>query len=297
MNPLRFIRNCFTDPRAAWCSAKLLGRSFYGCAYWAIRPESSLRYRLASGGVLLLERRHSFTFCFWPGVDKYEPDVRAALLHFLKPGSTFLDCGANIGYFSVMAGAVVGPNGSVIAIEANPNTYKLLQRNLIVNGIGTAINCALTSLPGEIELFMPRSGGDVYSSLRKGGLVTGNDVETFRVVGRTLDEVVLSLKLSRVDVMKIDIEGAELDVLRSASHLMRELRPVILCEYGTNTWPAFGASAKELLELLDECGYRASLFDETTKTVRPTDEKVWTSPYVNLVLLPVEYAAKAGSHL
>lgn len=296
MNPLRFFRKCLNDRPAAWRSAKLVGRSLYGRAYWALRPESPLRYRLASGGVLLLERGHSFTYCFWPAVDGYEPDVRAALRHFLKPGDTFLDCGANVGYFSVLAGALVGPGGRVVAVEANPVTYDLLRRNLALNGFGTAVHCALTTSEGETELFTPREGGDVYSSLRKGGLVCGDDVETFRVAGRTLDEVVASLGLDRVDVLKIDIEGAELDVLRAAPRLMRESRPVIICEYGTNTWPAFGACAASLLAMLGERGYRAGLFDAVSRTVRPADGRVWDSHYANLILLPVERAARAGLH-
>src|SRR6266446_1618018 len=145
MNPIRFLKKCLFDRSAAWLSAKLVFRSFYGQAYWALRPASPLRYRVPSGGVLLLERGHSFTCCFWPAVDNYEPDVRAALLRFLKPDDTFLDCGANIGYFSVLAGGVVGSGGRVVAIEANPVTYRLLERNLKVNGWGVAVHCALTA--------------------------------------------------------------------------------------------------------------------------------------------------------
>lgn len=287
MNPLRFLRNCLTDPPAAWQSAKLVGRAAYGRVHWVLHPRLPLRYQLASGGVLLLEPGHSFTHCFWPGVDKYEPDVRAALLHFLKLGDTFLDCGANIGYFSVLAGGVVGTGGRVVAVEANPVTFALLERNLEVNGCGIAVHCALTPVPGEVQLFVPRQGGDVYSSLRKGGLVNGDDIESIMVNGRTLDDVVLSLGIDRVDVLKIDIEGGELDVLRSASRLLREMRPVVVCEYGTNTWPAFGATAKGLLELLGQCGYIAGVFDSQRGVVVPVDHQVWKSPYVNLVLQPV----------
>jgi len=235
---------------------------------------------------LLLEPGHSFTHCFWPGVDKYEPDVYAAIVHFLKPGDTFIDCGANVGYFSVLAGGLVGSRGQVISIEANPITHRLLERNLKINGFGTAIHCALTSHPGETELFVPRSGGDVYSSIRKGGLVQGNDVESFRVPGQTLDEVLRLVGVKRLDVVKIDIEGAELDVLLSARRIMREFRPLILCEYSTVTWGAFGADKDQLLALLDEQNYRAGTFVLSEKSVRAVDDTVWDSPYVNIVLQP-----------
>jgi FkbM family methyltransferase len=287
MNFIRFLKKCVMDRPAAWSSARLVMRSIYGQLHWALRPNVPICYRIPSGGVVLLERSHSFTHAFWPGVDQYEPDVRAALLHFLKPGDTVLDCGANIGYFSVLAGHLVGPRGQVVAIEANPVTQPLLDRNLRLNGFGKIVCCALASSAGELELFVPRAG-DVYSSLRTGGLVTGPNIKRFRVHGCTLDDVVSSLGLQRVDLIKIDIEGAELDALRSAQRVMCELRPMILCEYGINTWPAFGACKDDLILMLKKRNYRVGIFDPATKRVNPASESVWTSGYANLVLVPSE---------
>jgi Methyltransferase FkbM domain len=119
-------------------------------------------------------------------------------------------------------------------------------------------------------------------------LVADTDVERFRVSGRTLDEVVSSFGLQRLDLIKIDIEGAELDVLGSASRVMCELRPLIICVYGTNTWPVFGASKDNLLVLLEKQNYGAGIFNPTTKSVNPLDDKFWQSAYANLVLFPLE---------
>jgi FkbM family methyltransferase len=287
MNPLRFLGKCLTNPPAAWASAKLVARSVYSQVYWKMHPGAPLRCRLAGGGVLLLEPGHSFTQGFWPAVDNYEPDVREALRHFLKPGATFVDCGSNIGYFSVLAGHRVGPDGRVIAIEANPVTHRLMEQNLKINGFGIAVHCALTAKPGEVELFVPRQLGDAYSSLRQGGLVQGQDIDVIKVPGRTLDEVVSSLGLDRIDLLKIDIEGAELDVLRSARRVLRELRPVVICEYGMNTWPVFGATAESLLALLQECHYSVGIFDAKKGIVQPVNEEVWKSDYANLILQPM----------
>ncbi|MES2568827.1 MAG: FkbM family methyltransferase, partial [Verrucomicrobiota bacterium] len=198
----------------------------------------------------------------------------------------FLDCGANIGYFSVMAGKLVGKEGRVISVEANPVTYRLLQRNLVLNLTGEAVHCALTPTPGTLELFVPKKGGDVYSSTRKGGLVQGEEIEVIEVMGRTLDDVVSSLDLDRVDLIKIDIEGGELDVLQSAFRVLQEKRPVVICEYGTNTWPAFGASPQKLLRFLEECNYSVGTFDINLHTVRPATDEVWQLPYANLILQP-----------
>lgn len=282
-----------TDPAAALRSAKLVARSFYSQWHWLRHPDAPLAYRLPTGGILWLDPEHSFTHCFWPGVDQYEPDVRGFLQSLLKPGYTFIDCGANIGYFSVLAGGLVGSEGKVVSIEANPVTYKLLERNLQANHFGTPVHCALTSQKQEVELFMP-SEGDVYSSLRKGGLVNGDSVRSFKVQGRTLDELVQQLTLSKVDVVKIDIEGAELDVLRSAPNLLTALRPIIIMEYGTNTWPSFGANPEDLKELVHKHHYVLRLFNLQKQKLVPATEEVWQSDYTNLVLVPEERVEELG---
>lgn len=294
MNILRFIKKVFTDPPAAWTSAKLVARSFYGQCYWSLNPNKPLPHHLPSGGVLFLEPKHSFTHCFYPGVDQYEPDVRAALQYFLKSGNIFIDCGANVGYFSILASSIVGETGEIVSIEANPVTFALLEANLKANNIGIPIHCALTSESGEVELFMPTDGGDVYSSLRKGGLVSGESIQSFKVLGRTLDNVVEELSLPKVDVVKIDIEGAELDVLKSANNLLSKFRPIVITEYGTNTWPKFGATPEDLRDLAKTHSYSLFLFDESKNVPVPVNESTWLSGYTNIVLIPEERLAEVS---
>jgi FkbM family methyltransferase len=289
MNLWRFLNKCINDRPAAVRSAKLIARSLYGSLYWFYCPGSPLAYNVPAGGTLLLQPGHSFTGCFWPGgVDYYEPDVRALLLHLLKPGRTFIDCGANIGYFSVQAGGLVGRDGNVIAIEANPVTYELLERNLKKNGFGIPIHCALSSRRGEVELFVP-SDGDVYSSLRADGLVKNSvSYQSISVQSRTLDEVVESLGLKRVDVIKIDVEGAELEVLSSAANVLNRYRPVVIVEYSTNTWEAFGATAEGMRSLCRKHNYVIRQFNMKKRLFDRIEEDVWKSPYLNLVLVPEE---------
>jgi FkbM family methyltransferase len=285
LNLWRFLKKCATDQPAALRSAKIVARTYYGRWYWRRHAEAPLAYRLPTGGVLLLEPNHSFTNCFWPDVDHYEPDVRGILGYLLKPGDTFIDCGANVGYFSVQAGALVGEKGTVVSIEANPETFLLLKRNLEANGVGVPLNCALTSQSGEVELFMPNDW-DVYSSLRRGGLVQGDAIRSFKVKGRGLDDVVRELGLSSIKLVKVDVEGAELDVLGSATHLLRNLRPYFIVEYGMNTWPSFGVTSADLKKLAAEYDYSLRLFDPFEQRLIEVAEEVWQSAYVNIVLAP-----------
>ena len=287
MNLLRFLKKCVTDTPAAAQSMRMVARNCYGQLYWSLKPGAPLAYHLPSGGTLLLDHKHAFTGMFWPDVEHYEPDVRSFLQYALRPGDTFIDCGANVGYFSIQAGALVGKSGVVVAIEANPRTFKLLERNLLANHFGTPVHCALTSQTGEVELFMPRDW-DVYSSLRADGLVEGHADHSFKVSARTLDEVVCELALKKVDLVKIDIEGGELDVLRSAPSLLSTLRPLIITEYGVKTWASFGVTHRDLKELARKFDYSLRLFDpQTLKLINVCDD-TWQRPFVNVVMMPDE---------
>jgi FkbM family methyltransferase len=292
MNLLRFLKKCVTDPTAAVRTARVVARDYYGQLYWSVKPGAPLAYQLPTGGTLLLDHKHAFTGCFWPDVDHYEPDVRSFLQHALKPGDTFIDCGANVGYFSVMAGALVGSSGKVVSIEANPRTFKLLERNLEANRFGIPVQCALTSRTGEVELFMPQDW-DVYSSLRVEGLAAGNPDHSFMVKAQTLDQVVSTLALSKVDVVKIDIEGGELDVLRSAPKLLTDFRPLIITEYSVNTWTGFDVTHKDLKELARKFKYTLRLFDPHAQKLISISEDVWQHPYVNVVMMPEERSESA----
>lgn len=288
MNLLRFIRKCLTNPPAAWRSAKLVMRHIYGRCYWFVYPERPLLHRLSQGGSILLAPNHSFTYCFWPAVDHYEPDVCRLLKSLLKPGDTFIDCGANIGYFSIQAINLVGKDGMVVAVEAHPQAYELLKQNLELNQSGTAVHCALTSQPGDWELFAPEAG-DVYSSLQKTDLMQGQAINQFKVSGRTLDDVIHSLNLSKVDVVKIDVEGGELDILISAPDLLSSFRPIFIVEYSVNTWPRFGATSDSLCSLLDKFNYTLKVYSLGKNNLIDIPENIWDNAYVNLVLIPQEH--------
>jgi len=289
MNPVRFLKKCLIDPPAARSSARLVAREWYGKFHWWIWPDTPLMYRFPGGGKLKLYPGHSFTECIWPGVDRYEPDVQGALAYLLKPGDTFVDCGANVGYFSVMASDLVGPLGTVVSIEANPTTHELLAANLAMNGRGAPVHCALAAAAGEVDIFVSDMG-DVYTSLRTGGLVRGDSVRSHKVRARTLDEVVAERGLTQVDLVKVDIEGGELDVLKSASQVMQQMRPTWIVEYGTNTWPVFGATPAQLLDLLTERRYVLRQFDARTRRLVEAPAAIWESHYTNLILVPAEKA-------
>jgi FkbM family methyltransferase len=284
MNVVRFVKKCVFAPNEALLSVRLVARSFYGRLYWRLKPDAPLEYYLPERTKILLEPRHSFTQCFWPGVIAYEPDVQQLLRIYLKPGMVFVDCGANVGLFSLMAGGLVGPTGKVVSIEANPDTVKLLNRNLAANGLPEGKNCAVSATNGTAE-FLIASAGDVYGTLKSNEYVPAES-KTISVTTRTLDDIVQDAGLAKVDFIKIDVEGGEIDCLRGADKTLRNHKPMVVLEYGTSTWPGFNHTPEELIAIADNYGYELKMLDVTMKTLVPVSVAVWSSGYANVVMLP-----------
>lgn len=251
------------------------------------RPGEPIRIVTPTGSDLLLDPAGSFLEVYLQGLAGYEPDVQAALKIFLRPGSAFVDCGANAGFYSVMAQDIMGGKGTVIAIEANPQLIPLLNRNLSANGIAGAVNAAVTSRPGPLKLVSPRAH-DALASIRPNALYDEFEVETFQVAGRTLDDILGNLLADRLDLMKIDIEGGELDAIKSGREIIGRFRPCIIAEYSRITWPEFGATHGELLKLCEEWRYAVRTYDVDSRKFAEVTPSFWESGYSNLFLLPEE---------
>ncbi|MGF1598268.1 MAG: FkbM family methyltransferase [Acidimicrobiales bacterium] len=162
----------------------------------------------------------------------WEMDVTEVFLSILRPSDVVLDVGANMGYFGIVAGTIVNASagGSIHLIEANPELIPLLFKSVIVSGMlstASVTNLAVTDHRGEVELYLTRDlmgsasldtmgdraadaldekvGGDgsrqLTSALEIEGSVT--------VPAATIDDFVESRGIERVDVLKLDIEGAE----------------------------------------------------------------------------------------
>lgn len=192
----------------------------------------------------------------------YEPAVSATVRALLRPGATFVDVGANIGWFSLLAASVVGPEGRVIAIEPNPRNVSLLELAAADNGYHNiqAFTVALAEGPGAVALETDGSNGRVIP-------ITGppdRPVGASYVVGaEALDDVLARAGAQHVDMMKMDVEGAEPMVLRGARRTLAESRPVLVTEFhpvalDSSPW----GSARGYLAQLREHGYRLSIIGE-----------------------------------
>lgn len=148
---------------------------------------------------------------------------------YLRPGDKAMDVGANVGIFSVVMGATVGSKGQVFAFEPVAANVLRLEKNLRKNALSNVqiFPVALGAAEGHMNLRMATD--PAYSSLREvqGGFGGGADV---LIKVRTLDGIWKELGSPDIALVKIDVEGAEIDVLRGASSFLATCRPTLLVE-------------------------------------------------------------------
>jgi FkbM family methyltransferase len=200
-------------------------------------------------GVLHTERGfRAFERCY----DLYKLLIEAAWLKHVKPyvppGSTVIDVGAHVGFFTQRFASWVGPEGRVLALEPEPTNYKRLCDRIARNGLADRVRAhriAATEVRGEFRLMVNESHpGDHQLSGR--GLP---------VVGMTLDEVAAEPGLPPLSLIKLDIQGAEARALLGARDLLRRQRPALVVEMDDVRLRRQGASAAELTDQLRALGY------------------------------------------
>ena len=179
----------------------------------------------------------------------WEPFETALMMRLLHRGDVFVDVGANIGYFSVLAASVVGDTGRVIAFEPDPENFQLLQANIELNAQQhciTAVEAALSEADGAGLLYLSEDNlGDhqVYAA-----------DETRASVPVTLYQGsdYLGSLIQRIDVLKIDTQGSEYRVIAGLLPLLSQLQrcPRIIIELTPHSLREAGASGRQLIEAL-----------------------------------------------
>lgn len=214
----------------------------------------------------------------------HEPMVAEALRRTLPEGGVFIDVGANTGFTSMLAARIVGSGGTVVALDPQAECAEAVSAHAALNGFAhvQVIQAAAAQATGEAEIIVVKDS--LWTRLASVG---EHELEQRRDVVRTvrLDDLVSSGEAPAPDVVKIDVEGAELDVIAGMSDLLRTRRPVVVCEmHGKNA--AFVATMREH-------GYEVTNLDG----VEPLEE---AGPNVHALGTPSNYQiadARAGRPL
>jgi FkbM family methyltransferase len=183
--------------------------------------------------------------------ENYEPEL-IYLEKLLSPGSVFIDVGANMGIYTLVASRLVGEAGRVIAFEPSAQSLPLLLENIELNSLKNvcAFPVALADRVGKARLY--HQGVPECNSLARDPSWGG---EAEEVTMETLDNIVKGASVTRVDVIKIDVEGAEELVLRGAANVLASMRPAVIFEVNPNCSALFGLSAQGSSNLLANLGY------------------------------------------
>lgn len=203
---------------------------------------------------------------------------------YLDHGDLFIDIGANIGLFSVIAARAVGPAGRVLAFEPADRPFQRLKENIQLNGFRN-VECyplAVSDSTDTSTLKVPADGYDAWSSLASPGLRQG--VSERLVSCTTIDNVVSSVGTNhKPNLVKIDVEGWEIHVLKGGSRLLSlPNAPVLLVEFTEQNAVAAGTTCKRLYRIIEDYGYQLYTYDAKRNTLScaPPQE---TYPYINLI--------------
>ena len=260
---------------------KLTGKSnFRGKArlvnYWmSKRDENAKRLRkLPGGGEVICDLEVPYEAMVW--LEQEEQQDLEILRDLLKPGQSFVDCGANIGIWTLVAASAVGEEGKVYAFEPNPYTFEKLDKNI-----------SLGTWESRVKLFDAAVGSRNINlpfqcdrSHNVSSISTPSEASiTVPVV--TLDSI---LKDTRIDGIKIDVEGFELEVLQGAETILKTCQPWLIVEFNTLLAKTNTLNQWEVYRYLSSIGYvcRQShqALDYTTNNILPD---CWqTNGYCNL---------------
>lgn len=189
----------------------------------------------------------------------WETNVDRILCSYAKPGMRVIDIGANMGYYAVKLGARVGPGGSLIAFEPNPEVYDVCVENLKINGLtgfARVLPIALGEVKGTATLTRSRS------NMASANLLADQDTDvSFPVEVDTLDAVLQDQR--PIDLIKLDAEGYESFILKGARQtLSRSPTCAVMIELGLDRWerhstleelvPLCGGGGRELFAVQDD---------------------------------------------
>jgi FkbM family methyltransferase len=191
----------------------------------------------------------------WIYMGAFEPRETAMVARWLGPGMTFLDVGANFGYFTMLAASRVGAEGRVLAVEPSPYAGSCLAIAVEANGLQQVrvFPMGLSAAAGDLDLYIPATEEGFHSptmSAESGGAPVAVRV-------RRLDECLEDWGVERVDLMKIDIEGHEPQALAGGYRALSEGRVrAVLCEFNDFWLRAQGSSPDALYDMLLQAGFR-----------------------------------------
>jgi FkbM family methyltransferase len=214
----------------------------------------------------------------------YEPHVTSVVGRALRRGMGMIDIGANIGVFALQAAARVGPSGYVLAVEPNPANARLIEASRQVNGFDQLIVCqaAAGREIGVLGLHSTDSNGTT-APLDRAALLQ----DALTVPALPVDSLVPAQR--PIDVIKIDVEGAEYLALQGCETILRRWQPFLVSEFSPDLLQSIsGINPVDYLHWLLDMDYRIGVIDREGKVTPPGDDPA---------LIMTQYTAAGVDHI
>lgn len=191
----------------------------------------------------------------------YERQIRAVMRRVLRPGSVALDVGANVGWHTLLMSRLVGSEGRVLAVEANPSVRSMLEKHLSLNNAGNVrvIPFALAAKAQTLDFVGPEFDNPGAGDGHVASSEETSSGRTIKVEAVTADALVREQDLDRLDFVKIDVEGFEWPVLQGAREFLARFRPVVVFEFDANYAGRGEGSPAELAEYFNGLNYELSV--------------------------------------
>jgi len=204
----------------------------------------------------------------------FEPNEFVFLGDVLSSGAVFIDIGANEGFYTLFAARRVGAEGRVLAMEPSPRELHRLRHNIAINQLENVVvdTRAVGRQQGKATFHIADPEHNGQNTLGDFGHQGVTAVEHIEVDLIDLDALAAEHGLNGVNVVKMDVEGAELEVLKGAENVLGRFRPIVLFELFDASLRKQGASAAAVLDFLQQRGYHFLTFDEATGLPKSADE-------------------------
>ena len=229
----------------------------------------------------------------------YEPDVSLFLMRILREGDFFVDVGAHVGYFSILAARLIGDTGQVISFEPEDSNFRDFQANVTLNNLSNIIQIqkAVNNKSEERTFYVNSDNGGGHA-LWDPALFPGNEKSKTTPKPRNVQTITLDSVLSDMGgkrcpkIVKIDTEGAEKSVLEGARDMLqKEKTPFIICELHEFGLREMGSSQYELRSLMQEYNYDTFLlpYDGGLPKLVPHGVQIQSKIFLNILFTRSEW--------
>jgi FkbM family methyltransferase len=194
----------------------------------------------------------------------YELPVQKVLKKYLQPGDTFYDIGSNVGFFTVIAASLVNPSGFVYSFEPSSSNAACLRHNVKINNLSNVFvkEQAVSCYSGHSELLLGKycGGYTLATTNAPSGRGASSKISVSLV---SIDDLVEKENLIPPNVVKIDVEGAELDVMEGMSKTISRFQPIVIYEIDDTNWDQFQLKRDAAASFMRSCNYHVSILEDS----------------------------------